>query len=81
MTHNAMAIMQKVAKSKTITRYFEPKKYVYSIDGLAILLGCERDKAQEIKNSGVIDEAIYETGSIIVIDSERVIEIFKQKEQ
>lgn len=81
MTHKAMAIMQKVAKSKTITRYFEPKKYVYSIDGLAILLGCERDKAQEIKNSGVIDEAIYETGSIIVIDSERVIEIFKQKEQ
>lgn len=81
MTHNAMAIMQKVAKSKTITRYFEPKKYVYSIDGLAILLGCERDKAQEIKDSGIIDEAIYETGSIIVIDSERVIEIFKQKEQ
>ena len=34
------------------------KKYEYGIKGIAKIFGCSRDKAQKIKNSGDIDEAI-----------------------
>lgn len=66
-----------VAERKTITEDFTDKKYVYGLNGLAKLLGCGRTKAQEIKNSGKIDEAIYQAGRKIVIDSEKALELLQ----
>lgn len=56
---------------------FTEKKYVYGINGLANLLGCGRTKAQEIKSSGQIDQAIYQSGKTIVIDSEKALQLLK----
>lgn len=48
-----------------------------ALNGLANLLGCGRTKAQEIKSSGQIDQAIYQSGKTIVIDSEKALQLLK----
>ncbi|BBQ09297.1 DUF3853 family protein [Elizabethkingia anophelis] len=63
----------------TETSDFTQKKYVYGIPGLAKLLDCGRTKAQEIKNSGVIDAAIIQNGKKIVIDADKALELLKEK--
>lgn len=55
------------------------KKYVYGIKGLAKLLGCSQATAQRIKSSGKIDQAIFQDGHTIVIDSDLVLELMKRK--
>lgn len=55
------------------------KEYVYGLKGLAKLLGCSRTTAFKIKNSGDIDIAISQTGKVIVFDTEKVLEILKNK--
>ena len=37
--------------------------------------------AQRIKNTGIIDEAIYQAGRKIVIDSEKALELIKNNPQ
>ncbi len=59
-------------------RLKEEKKFVYGLKGLARFLGCGRTKAYEIKSSGVIDDAIYQNGNIIMIDKEKVLELLKK---
>ncbi len=66
-----------IAEQKTITKDFTAKRYVHGIDGLARLLGCKRTKAQQIKSSGVIDEAIYQSGKTIIIDGDKALELIK----
>lgn len=65
--------------SQTITKDFAEKKYVHGLDGLANLLNCSRTTAQAIKNSGKIDEAIYQTGRKIVVDPEKALELMRTK--
>ncbi len=55
----------------------EEKKYVYGLKGLARLLGCSRQKASDIKGSGIINDAIIQNGNIILIDKERALELLK----
>lgn len=55
------------------------KKYVYGVKGLAKLLGCSQATAQRIKSSGKIDQAIFQDGHTIVIDSDLVLELMKRK--
>ncbi|MBL7880003.1 DUF3853 family protein [Chryseobacterium sp.] len=54
------------------------KKYEYGIKGIAKIFGCSRDKAQKIKNSGDIDEAIYQNKNTIVIDVDRALVLFAE---
>lgn len=75
-----LELFSQVAEKKTITKDFTEKKYVYGINGLATLLGCGRTKAQEIKSSGIIDEAIYQSGKKIVIDSDKALQLIKDSE-
>lgn len=55
------------------------KKYVYGVKGLAKLLGCSQATAQRIKSSGRLDEAIFQDGHTIVIDSDLALELMKRK--
>ena len=55
------------------------KKYVHGLKGLAKILGCSISKASEIKSSGIFDEAIIQNGNIIIIDKEKVLELFGKK--
>ncbi|WPO84627.1 DUF3853 family protein (plasmid) [Chryseobacterium sp. JJR-5R] len=55
------------------------KKYEYGIIGIAKIFGVSRNTAQKIKNSGVIDDAVYQNKNTIVIDISKAIELFAQK--
>ncbi|WP_343643151.1 DUF3853 family protein [Chryseobacterium sp.] len=54
-------------------------KHEYGLKGLAKVLGCSVSKASEIKSSGMLDEAIIQKGKIIIIDKQKVLEIFGRK--
>ena len=54
-----------------------PKRYVYGLAGLMELLGCSISTAERIKQSGVIDEAISQTGDIIVTDAELALDLLR----
>ncbi|WP_277111476.1 DUF3853 family protein [Chryseobacterium taklimakanense] len=55
------------------------KTYEYGIQGIAKIFGCSKAKAYSIKSSGVIDDAISQNGKIIVIDVERALRLFANK--
>jgi len=54
-----------------------PKKYVYGLAGLMKLFGCSISTAERIKQSGVIDRAISQTGDIIVVDAELALDLLR----
>lgn len=54
-------------------------RHEYGLKGLAKVLGCSVSKASEIKSSGMLDEAIIQKGKIIIIDKQKVLELFGQK--
>jgi len=54
-----------------------PKHYVYGIAGIANLFGCSESTAQRIKSSGEIDDAISQTGDIIVVDTEYALDLLR----
>ena len=58
---------------------FEPAKkhYVYGIAGIAKLFDCSIPTAQRIKSSGEIDDAISQTGDIIVVDAEYALDLLR----
>jgi len=47
----------------------------YGIDGIARTFGCSKRQAQRIKESHVIDGAISQVGSIIVIDRAKALSL------
>ena len=53
------------------------KHYVYGIAGLAQLLGCSTATAQRIKSRGILNDAISQSGKIIVIDADLALDILK----
>jgi hypothetical protein len=55
------------------------KKYEYGLKGLAKILGCSISKASEVKSSGLLDKAIIQNGNIIIIDTEKALELFGKK--
>ena len=57
------------------------KKYEYGIKGLSKILGCSRAKASKIKNSGVINEAIFQNGKIIIIDIEKALGLLNKNKE
>ncbi|PRA97555.1 hypothetical protein CQ046_21555 [Chryseobacterium sp. MYb7] len=54
-------------------------RHEYGLKGLAKVLGCSVSKASEIKSSGMLDEAIIQKGKIIIIDKQKVLELFGRK--
>lgn len=56
---------------------FTKKEFVYGLDGLASLLGCGKTKAQQVKNSGIIDEAIIQNGRKLIVDKDKALELLK----
>lgn len=50
------------------------KWYVHGIPGLCELLKCSKATAHRIKNSGIIKDAIIQTGRKIIIDAELALE-------
>ncbi len=54
-----------------------PKRYVYGLAGLMSLFGCSISTAERIKQSGVIDQAISQTGDIIVVDAELALDLLR----
>ena len=55
------------------------EKEVYGIPGIQKLLGgCCRSKAQEVKNSGILDPAITQNGRKIIVDSKLAKKLLKQ---
>lgn len=69
------------AATKTAEPQAEEKpteKYVYGMGGLASIFHCSKVKAQKIKNSGVINAAITQTGRKIVIDAELALRLVRE---
>ncbi|WNI34759.1 DUF3853 family protein [Chryseobacterium sp. SG20098] len=62
-----------------IKNFDSENRHEYGLKGLAKVLGCSVSKASEIKSSGMLDEAIIQKGKIIIIDKQKVLEIFGRK--
>ncbi len=54
---------------------------VYGINGLCELLQCSKATAHRIKNSGVIKDAITQTGRKIIIDAQLALELIQSSKK
>lgn len=54
------------------------KQYTHGLKGIAKVFGCSKSKAFDIKNSGIIDDAIYQNKNIIIVDIEKALELFNK---
>lgn len=53
----------------------DPPRLVHGLDGLCKVLGCSKSTAMRLKKSGILDEAMVQTGRKIIIDAEKALEI------
>lgn len=53
-------------------------RFDYGIAGLARTLGCGKTRAQTIKNSGYLDQAIIQAGRSIKINKEKAMELYQR---
>ena len=61
------------------TEITPPKHLAYGIRGIADTFGCSIPTANRIKKSGVIDDAISQTGRKIVVDVDKALALAKEK--
>ncbi|WP_162034162.1 DUF3853 family protein [Chryseobacterium potabilaquae] len=73
-------IPHKETTIERIEKNFTDARYVYGIPGLANLLGCGKTKAQELKSSGVLKDAIIQNGKKLIFDTTKVLELLKNQE-
>ena len=73
------AILSEVLRDNELESLTAPpqKQYVYGLAGLMKLFGCSISTAERIKQSGVIDQAISQTGDIIVVDAELALDLLR----
>lgn len=57
----------------------DERRFVYGLAGLADLLGCSTVTAQKIKNSGKIDQAIFQYGRKIIVDADKALSLLGRK--
>lgn len=57
----------------------ETKEYVYGISGLAKLIGCSISHAGRLKRQGVFNGAISQRNRTIIIDKEKALELFNNR--
>lgn len=55
-------------------------EWCYGIAGIAETLNCCRTTAQQIKNTGFIDAALYTAGRKIQVDKVKLLEVYKENE-
>ena len=56
------------------------KRYLYSINELALFLGVSYPTAHKLKNT-LLRPAVYQAGRTILIDSDKVIELLKSSQE
>ena len=55
----------------------QPRKAMeYGIGGIMRIFNCSRTQANRIKQSGIIDGAIWQVGRLIVTDPEKALELW-----
>ena len=60
----------------------DPPRMVHGLDGLCEIVGCSKSTAMRLKKSGILDEAIVQTGRKIIIDADKALDIlYNQKKQ
>jgi hypothetical protein len=60
---------------KIIDTTADNKHYVYGIKGIADIFGCSKTTANRIKQSGKINEAIYQYGNKIIVDADKALSL------
>ncbi|WP_026315442.1 DUF3853 family protein [Riemerella columbina] len=70
-----------VFEQETTRLDFTSENLVYGLAGLARLMGCGKTKAQQVKNSGVIDDAIIQNGRKLIIDGPKALELIKNQNE
>ncbi|AQW92534.1 DUF3853 domain-containing protein [Elizabethkingia anophelis] len=73
-------LLNKEAVIERIERDYTQKELIHGIKGLAELLGCGRTKAQELKSSGILKEAVIQNGKKIIFDAAKVLELLKNQQ-
>ena len=56
----------------------DEREYAYGIAGIMEIFNCKSSKANQIKQSGVIDDAITQSGRKIVIDKGLALELMRK---
>jgi len=51
------------------------KRIVKGIPGIMEIFQCKRNKASEIRKSGIIDDAITTSGRIFLVDADKALEL------
>ena len=59
----------------TTPKEAEKRRYFYGLKGLMTLLGCSKTTASRLKQSGKLDAAITQCGSLIIIDAEKALQL------
>jgi hypothetical protein len=52
-----------------------PPRMVHGLDGLCEVIGCSKSTAMRLKKSGILDEAIVQTGRKIIINADKALDI------
>lgn len=71
-------VLQKREPKQEAIETVERRK-AYGIAGIAQIFNCSMTTANRIKKSGRIDGAISQHGRIIVVDTEKALELFNNK--
>ncbi len=62
----------------TVDNTPKEKRLVYGIAGIAQIFNCSMTTANRIKSSGKINQAISQTGRMIVVDADLALELMKK---
>lgn len=57
------------------------KDTVYGLDGIMQIFGCSKTKACQIKNSGIIDDAMVVAGRKIIVDANKALACYKNHQE
>lgn len=58
----------------------KPQEEYYGIAGIAEILNCCKTTAQRVKNTGYIDDALFQVGRQILVDKAKLKQLYKQNE-
>ena len=59
----------------------EDGHYAYGIPGICEVFGCSKSTAQRLKKSGIIEDAIIQTGRTIIIDRQKALDLVKENSE
>lgn len=88
ITHNNLPeamgmLLQELRFLRREVERLEPtkqKEEFFGIAGIAKILNCGNTTAQRVKNTGYIDDAIYQAGRQIIVDKDKLQQLYKENE-